>query len=371
MAISSPRPRSALRFRRPRRWLLATAAVAVALIAVLLGSALAPRGLFGGGHGSFGVRDLAGRIESADALGTRLRHVYDSSVSAKVYGSQISQVEDQGFNASGAMTSDLAPLPASEFRAPVAQYLRYAAGWLARAGRQVGTLTAILRSGNRAAAQARWKVAWSDYLHLGAVYGLFGNLDQEIDGNPGGLPGGAASPQFSGFHRLELGLWSGRPLGSLEHWSSLLARDIRRLQRVLPRTRIDPLDYATRAHEILEDAQRDLMSGVDVPWSGQGPLGTAAGIAATDEVIKTLVPLLSGRDNTLAEVQDELLLVAQAYDRVRREHDGAWPSLSQLSMSQRELLDGSLTGALNALQLVPGTLGTVPIPVIPSIPRRR
>ena len=42
---------------------------------------------------------------------------------------------------------------------------------------------------------------------------------------------------------------------------------------------IDALDYATRGHEIVEDAQRDLMSGVDVPWSHQGVLGTAAALA--------------------------------------------------------------------------------------------
>jgi iron uptake system EfeUOB component EfeO/EfeM len=188
---------------------------------------------------------------------------------------------------------------------------------------------------------------------------------------PGSLPGGTSNPHFGGLHRLELGLWTGEPVSRLAPVSAALAENIARLRAVLPRTQISPLDYATRAHEILEDAQRDLMSGTDVQWSGEGVLGTAAGIAATDEVIHTLVPLLSGRDNTLAEVQDELLLLARAFDRVRREHRGAWPSLSQLTPPQRELLDGSLAGALGALELVPGTLETTRIPVIPSIPGRR
>src|SRR6202021_904525 len=152
--------------------------------------------------------------------------------------------------------------------------------------------------------QAAWKIEWSDYLRLGAVYGLFGTLDQAIDGTPGGIPGGTSSPRFTGLHRLELGLWTGAPLSRLIPVSSALGASIARLRRVLPHQQIDPLDYATRAHEILGDAQRDLMSGADVEWSGQGVLGTAAGIAATNEVIHTLVPLLSGRDNTLVEVQN-------------------------------------------------------------------
>jgi high-affinity iron transporter len=355
---------------RPRRWRLLGAGVAAAAIAVLAGSAFAPGGLLGSGHGPFSVRRLAAQTQSRDPLGARIGRVYDSPVPASVYGSEISQIEDQGFNASGAMTSDLSPLPAAAFRAPVAAYLRYAARWVGRAARANDALAAALRRSDRAAAQHAWELTWGDYLHLGAVYGLFGALDRRIDGTPGGLPGGAADPHFTGLHRLELGLWTDQPLHPLQRWSALLAVDLSRLRRSLPRMQISPLNYATRAHEILEDAQRDLMSGLDVQSSGQGLLGTAAGIAATNEVIHTLAPLLSGRDNTLPEVQDELLLLGRAVSAVRREHGGVWPSLSRLTLAQRELVNGSLAGALGALQLVPGTLETARIPVIPPIPRK-
>ena len=87
----------------------------------------------------------------------------------------------------------------------------------------------------------------------------------------------------------------------------MLQRDDVTLRHVLPRIEIDPLNYATRAHEILEDAQRDFLSGVDVRWSGAGVLGTAAGIAATNELIQTLTRLLEGRDNTYVEVQNWML----------------------------------------------------------------
>jgi len=340
------------------------------VLAVLLGSALTPGGLFGGA-GRFFTRSVAGRVQSPDPLGIRLTKVYDSKISARVYGSEISQVEDQGFNASGQMTSDLSPVPVGSFAAPVASYLRYAAGWLRHVSEDNVALGAALRSGNRGAAQADWVQTWGDYLHLGAVYGLFGALDQQIDGMPSGLTGGISSPRFSGLHRIELGLWTGQPTRSLARWSRLLGVDVARLQRVLPHTAISPLNYATRAHEILEDAQRDLLSGMDVQWSGEGVLGTAAGLAATDEVIHTLLRLLNGRENTLAEVQDELLLLGQALDKVRREHHGSWPTLSELTIAQRDLLNGTLAGALGALELVPGTLETTPIPVIPSIPAGR
>ena len=123
-----------------------------------------------------------------------------------------------------------------------------------------------------------------------------------------------------------------------------------------------------RAHEILEDAQRDLLSGTDVPWSGAGVLGTAAGIAATQEVIGTLVPLLQGRDSTLAQVQTWLGQLENVFASLRSAHHGTWPTLDQLTTTQHEQLNGTLAGTLGALSLVPGTLETVPVPTIPSIP---
>ena len=132
---------------------------------------------------------------------------------------------------------------------------------------------------------------------------------------------------------------------------------------------MEPLDYATRAHEILEDAQRDLMSGTDVRWSGAGVLGTAAGLAATREVIGTLTPLLQGRDNTLAQVQSWLLRMQQVLDQVRDAHHGNWPALNQLTTAQHDLVNGTLTGTLVALSLVPGTLETTRLAQIPQLPQ--
>ena len=183
------------------------------------------------------------------------------------------------------------------------------------------------------------------------------------------LPGDGPGSSFSGLHRIEYGLWTGVPPQSLVHWAAQLQRDVVTLRRVLPSVQITPLEYATRSHEILEDAQRDLLSGTDVQWSGAGVLGTAAGLAATQEVIGTLTPLLQGRDNTLGEVRK---LAASAPDRAEPSskvaHRGTYPALGQLTPAQHESLDGIVAGTVGALSLVPGTLETTALPVIPKIP---
>ncbi len=265
----------------------------------------------------------------------------------------------------------LVPLPASAFRAPVAEYLTFAGRQLGRMENEISSLRAAIAAGDRDAAEAAWKAAFADYLELGAVYlqGPVAALNDEIDGSAGGVPGGTASPSFTGLHRIEFGLWTGAPLAPLSHWVALLAVDVRTLRGTLSTVAISPLDYATRAHEILEDAVRDLLSGVDVPWSGAGVLGTEAGIAATTEVIDTLRPLLGGRENVMPVVYEQLQTLDAVMASIRAAHGGQLPTNAQLTQTQSEQLDGAIGGALEALAQVPGALETAPTPVIARIPR--
>jgi iron uptake system EfeUOB component EfeO/EfeM len=268
--------------------------------------------------------------------------------------------------------ADLAPVSPASFSAPIAAYRVFGGRQLGLMQGQIAQLQHALSAGDRTGAQNAWRDAFVDYLKLGAVYlqGPIAGLNQAIDGNSGGLVGGSASPRFSGLHRLELGLWTGERLQSLVPWAKRLRVDVARLRVLLPHVQIAPLDYATRAHEILEDAVRDLLSGTDVPWSGEGVLGTAAGIDATSEVISTLRPLLIPRDAVLPAVDAQLRVLQAAMASIKAAHGGRLPTNAQLTQQQSELLNSAIGGALEALAQVPGALEAAPTPATAQIPRR-
>jgi iron uptake system EfeUOB component EfeO/EfeM len=281
---------------------------------------------------------------------------------------------DQGAVQGAAATppSTLPPLPASAFAGPTARYRTYAISQLGQMESQVKRLQSKLAANDRTGAQLAWRAAYVSYLRLGAVYlvGPLATLNQAIDGNAGGLPGGTASPQFTGLHRIEYGLWTSAQPRALVSQARQLNRNVRQLRDTIGKVSIAPLEYATRAHEILEDAARDLLSGTDVPWSKEGVLATDAGLQATEEVIATLAPLLVGRENTIPVVKPELAVLRSVMASLAATHGGQLPSNSQLTQAQAELLDGTLGGTLEALSQVPGALETELPPQIPQIPRR-
>jgi hypothetical protein len=311
---------------------------------------------------------------SANPYPVHISTVVGSSIPPKQYGNVISKQQgsdtDDGAAPGAAPAAPLTPVSPAAFDRPVAAYRAYAERWALKLGDEVPNLSDALAAGDRAAAEREWGLALSDYLHLGAVYGLLpGTLDQQIDGLPHALPGpGAPTVSFSGLHRIEMGLWTGAPPASLVPWATRLQIDVGTLKRVLPTVQVDPLDYATRAHEILEDAQRDFLSGTDVPWSGAGVLATAAGLTATQEVVSTLTPLLEQRDGTLLDVNNWLYRLQGVFGRLRADHGGTLPTLGQLTFSERERLNGTLAGALVPLSQIPGSLETTPTPKIPKLP---
>jgi hypothetical protein len=342
-------------FRRPGRLggaMILVGAVALVVIGVLVGSALAPSH----SEGRSGGVQSEGPASVPNPLAGRIDHMVGTDVPPEIAGAEAGAREDFGENLAGEKVSDLLPISPHRFVKPVKQYKTYAHGWIERTIVDATALGGALRGGSRANARRAWEQAWGDYMHLGADYGLFGALEEELDGTAGGPKTSPSDPGFVGFRRLEWGIWTGRPLGSLVSYDHRLVADLKRLRTALPGVEIDPLDYATRGHEIVEDAQRDLMSGMDVPWSHQGVLGTAAAIASAEEVVKTLDPLLAGRENTEAEAEYWLRRLRGAFASVRR--GGRYPSTAQLTTAERERLNGYVAGALSALEMVPSTLET-------------
>jgi hypothetical protein len=352
-------------FRLPGRLgglALGVGLVVVVTLAVLFGSALTPSHSDDRPRG--GVASV-GPAHVANPLAGRITKVVGTDISAARYGEEVAAREDFGENLAGEKISDLLPISAARFKKPVREYKAYAHGWIGRTIKDAKALGAALDGGSRAVARSAWEKAWEDYMHLGADYGLFGDLEEELDGTAGGPETSPSNPDFVGFRRLEWGLWTGRPLRSLASYDHRLVADLNRLRTAVPSVEIDALDYATRGHEIVEDAQRDLMSGTDVPWSHQGVLGTAAALASVEEVFHTLKPLLSGRENTEGEVEYWLLRLHGLFASLR--HHGGYPTLTQMGTHEHEQLNGYVAGALGALEMVPSTLETELYKAPPSI----
>ncbi len=245
-------------------------------------------------------------------------------------------------------TPAILPITSDDLLAPAKEYHAYVAAGLDTLAGQTSVVAADVSSGNLGAAKAAWLPAHLTYERLGAAYDAFGNFDQEIDGRPDGLAGGVDSPQWTGFYRLEYGLWHGQSARELTPVADRLAADVRALRASWPSTEINLLDIGLRTHEILENALEFQLTGHDDYGSGTTLATTQANITGTLELLAILHPLLVVRYPGLPAVYTWLDRLNSLLTKGQGPN-GQWVPVSQLSVNVREQIDSACSQALEEL----------------------
>lgn len=238
------------------------------------------------------------------------------------------------------------PVTNNELVGPAKEYQVYAAAGLKTLVGQAEALASDLQRGNLTAARRDWLPAHLTYETLGAAYDAFGNFDDEIDGRADAL--GVSNPQWTGFYRLEYGLWHGQSAAELTPYASKLVADVRSLLATWPTMEIPLIDIGLRTHEILENALEFQLTGHDDYGSGTTLATTLANIQGTRELLSLLHPLLVTRYPGLPGVYTWLNRL-QTLLEAEHQPDGTWVPVSQLSASARQDIDAACSQALQEL----------------------
>jgi iron uptake system component EfeO len=226
------------------------------------------------------------------------------------------------------------------------EYAQYTEAGLRVLARQTSTLAAAVRGGNLAAAKRDWLTAHLQYETLGAAYDAFGNFDDEIDGRADVV--GVSSPKWTGFYRLEYGLWHGQPARELAAVADTLNSDVHQLLAWWPGQQIPLVDIGLRTHEILENALEFQLTGHDDYGSGTTLATTLANIQGTRYLLSLLHPLLARSYPQLPEVYTGLNLLQSLIEKERL-RSGWWVPVSALPTAARADIDAACGQVLQEL----------------------
>ena len=239
------------------------------------------------------------------------------------------------------------PVTTNDLIEPAREYHAYVTAGLVTLVSQTKALATAIQAGQLAQAKAAWLPAHLTYERLGAAYGTFGDFDTAIGTRADGLAGGVNDPQFTGFYRVEYGLWHGQSAAQLKGPATALLHSVLGLQAAFPAMEVDFLDIGLRTHEILENALQFQLSGHDDYGSGTTLATTVANITGTEELLTILHPILAVRYPGLPGAYRWLgrlqaLIAAQ-------HHGAAWTPVSQLPTPTREQIDAAASQSLQEL----------------------
>lgn len=283
-----------------------------------------------------------------------------SFVDGTVLNSGKYTVSGSGGSGGGGLAG-LAPVTEQDMQDPVDFYRAYVQTSLPGLLTAAQRLDADLKVGNLAQAKTDWLPAHLDYERLGAAYGTFDDFDAKINGSASGLPQGTATKDWTGFFRIEYGLWHGQPAAELAPAGNTLVTDIEGLIKAFPGQTTPATDLPLRTHEILENALQFQLTGIQNYGSGTTLDTLYANTQGTQQVLGTISALIQARDPAALGRINNGIATLQADLRAA----GAGPCttacpmptpLGSLDPAQRQKVDADLGSLLENLSLVPDML---------------
>jgi high-affinity iron transporter len=253
------------------------------------------------------------------------------------------------------------PVTLDDLVGPNKQYQAYAAGDLATLQTQIAALRGDLTRGDLAAAKTDWLAAQLTWERVGASYDSFGDAGVAVDGLPDGLPQGVQDPGFTGLHRIEYGLYNGQGAAELVPVVDALSAEITSVQKNLTGDDIagDPTNLPIRAHEIIEDAMRDHLSGIDDEGAGAAYAETYADTQVDQVVLGELAQLIDARSPGLVQSADsEISTLQQAL--LATQSAGRWTPLQATPLAGKQRVDAAIGSLLETLASVPDLLEVPP-----------
>lgn len=275
-----------------------------------------------------------------------------------VMSSAAAQITNSGSTTSTA----LKPVSIEDLTPANDDYQRAAAQALDALTGNVTVLKADLARGDMEAAKADLLAAQMNWERVGASYFSFGEYGEAVSGLQLGLPGGVNDPDFKGLHRLEYGIYHGQPSATLIPIADQLLVDIKAVKDNLGSDDLagDPANLPLRTHEILEDAQRDHISGIDDLGGGTAYPATAADIDITRTTLNSLAPLINDRSPQLVStINTQLNALSDALNATRGP-SGQWRAPAQVPAVQRQDVNAALGAVLETLSIVPALLEIPP-----------
>lgn len=216
--------------------------------------------------------------------------------------------------------------PLSEYRV----YLARRAGELVKA---TETLSERVAAGDLAGAREAWLAAREPWRRMAPVAGRVADLANGMDPLADYLAERTEDPGFTGFHRVEYGLWSQGSTDGLAPFAERLAADAASLRDRLRTLEVAPADLAGNA-AALASRVADQATASQAPYSGADLAEFSADLDGISKSALLVDPLVAEADPAASAALHQSLDTARAtLDGLRR--DGAFPPYDEIDAAAR------------------------------------
>jgi len=239
---------------------------------------------------------------------------------------------------------------------PIADYKAYVLGETAALVKETQAFTAAVKAGDLAQAKALYAPTRQHYERIEPIAELFSDLDGSIDAREDDFEQKANDPQFTGFHRLEKGLFGDNSTAGLEKFADQLNTDVLDLQTRISELAFPPAKVVGGAAALIEEVAASKISGEEERYSRTDLWDFQANIDGALKIVNLLRPQLTKEaPDLLAKVDANFAKVNSILAKYRTKE--GFESYDKLTDSDRNALKGPITVLAEELSKLRGVMG--------------
>lgn len=247
--------------------------------------------------------------------------------------------------------------PLKAFIGPLSEYKVYLAVQSGQMARAIGALSTAIDASDMDAAKSAYAAARTAYRHVEAVSGRIADLENAIDPVATYLAGREQDPAFTGFHRIEFGLWREGSVAGLKPVADKLAADAAMLRDRLKAVKFEPTDLAgNAAREARRLAEGPVISG-DNLYANDEVVEFAAAVDGLEKPVSLLVPLVTEASPDVAKATTDAFAAVRAELGKLSGSDAAPIIYSDVSPDARKALAADLVALADTIDRINPALG--------------
>ncbi|MFG5777274.1 iron uptake system protein EfeO [Comamonas sp. J-3] len=240
---------------------------------------------------------------------------------------------------------------------PLAEYKLYVNDNARQLVKGVQEFVVAVKAGDIDKAKKLFPVVRRPYERIEPIAELFADLDKAIDSRADDHEKGEKDPGFTGFHRIEYGLWVEKSTKNLGPVADKLLADVKELQKRVASLTFPPEKVVGGAAVLMEEVAATKISGEENRYSHTDLDDFQANFEGADKIVLLLAPLIEKKDKAFADkVAANFKTVFDTLAKYRKP-DGSFELYTKLSDRDRKVLAGKVNTLAEDLSKLRGMLG--------------
>jgi iron uptake system component EfeO len=238
----------------------------------------------------------------------------------------------------------------------IAAYKTYVAGEVDKLVTKTRILVDAVKADKLEAAQTAYAPAHLYYERIEPVAEVFDDLDKSMDSRADDYEKKEADPNFSGYHRIEHGLFEKKSTQGLAPYADKLMKDALDLRGRIAKLKITPKILVGGAAELIEEVASKKISGEEDRYSKTDLWDFRANMDGAQKIVSLLRKDIKTRDaELLSRIEENFAKVDTRLDKYKA--GMGYEPYDALKPEDQQKLKGPITVLAEDLAKLRGTLG--------------